>query len=64
MKRIIALLTAALLCLCACGEPTEMEPEGEAAGVVLNVVTSFGSDDGNRRNYEACLLYTSDAADD
>ena len=59
MKRRIALLLAAamLLGLCGCtpnGTPTEMLPQ-ESDAVSLEVMTSFGGDDGNRRNYEAAV---------
>ena len=56
MKRIGALLLAACLCLTACGRD-ETPPAEEAGeeGVTLNVVTSYGVDDGNRRNYEAAV---------
>ena len=56
MKRMIALLLAALLCLCACGreEPAD-GPEEREETVVLNVVTSYGVDDGNRRIYEEAI---------
>ena len=56
MKRIAALLLAACLCLAACGREEEAPAAEEAEeGVVLNVVTSYGVDDGNRRNYEAAV---------
>lgn len=56
MKRIGALLLAACLCLTACGRE-ETPPAAEVAeeGVALDVVTSYGVDDGNRRNYEAAV---------
>lgn len=59
MKRRIALLLAAamLLGLCGCtpnGTPTETLPQ-ESDAVSLEVMTSFGGDDGNRRNYEAAV---------
>ena len=56
MKRMIVLLLAALLCLCACGreEPAD-GPEEREETVVLNVVTSYGVDDGNRRIYEEAI---------
>ncbi len=54
MKRRIAALLLAAGLLCACGQDSrEEEPEEE--GVVLNVVTSYGADDGNRRNYETAI---------
>lgn len=56
MKRIGALLLAACLCLTACGrEETPPAEEAGEEGVTLNVVTSYGVDDGNRRNYEAAV---------
>lgn len=56
MKRIAALLLAACLCLAACGREEEAPAAEEAEeGVALNVVTSYGVDDGNRRNYEAAV---------
>lgn len=54
MRRIIALLLAAACVLCACGVSAE-EPEAAEEPVVLDVVTSYGADDGNRRNYEAAI---------
>lgn len=56
MKRIIPLLLAAMLCLSACGagELQDGPEEGEKP-VTLNVVTSYGLDDGNRKAYEAAL---------
>lgn len=70
MKRFLALLLSALMIvgLAACGSdattttaaPTEAATaapteEPSAAPVELNVVTSYGGDDGNRQNYEAAL---------
>lgn len=56
MKRIAALLLSACLCLTACGrEETLPAEDGAEEGVILNVVTSYGVDDGNRRNYEAAV---------
>lgn len=53
MKRMMGLLlAAALLLLCAC---TRSEQEQQAKPVTLRVVTSFGSEDGNRRNFEAAV---------
>ena len=53
MKRMMGLLlAAALLLLCAC---TRSEKEQQAKPVTLRVVTSFGSEDGNRRNFEAAV---------
>lgn len=54
MKKAIALLLAIVMCasLAICGS-------GEAAdtkeSVTLNVVTSYGGDDGNRKNFEAAV---------
>ena len=56
MKRIIALLLTAGLLLCACG--SREDAGGADAGeesVTLDVVTSYGVDDGNRRIYEAAI---------
>lgn len=58
MKRITALLLAAGLCisLSACGADGENAVTDSAdTGVTLNVVTSYGGDDGNRRNYMAAV---------
>lgn len=56
MKRTAALLLAACLCLTACGRSRERPaPDGGEEGVTLNVVTSYGVDDGNRRNYETAV---------
>ena len=71
MKKILALLLALVMCLAlvACGsEPAPAEPEEPAAEapaeteeaapaetVTLNVVTSYGGDDGNRKNFEAAV---------
>lgn len=56
MKRIVSSLLALCLCLTACGRE-EAPPAADAAeeGVTLNVVTSYGVDDGHRRNYEAAV---------
>lgn len=56
MKRIGLLLLAACLCLTACGRE-EAPPAADCGeeGVTLNVVTSYGVDDGNRRNYETAV---------
>lgn len=58
MKRIIALMLAALLCvsMAACRREEGGETTDPArSGVTLNVVTSYGGDDGNRKNYEAAV---------
>ena len=58
MKRITMLALAIILCLsiAACGNGETSEPTDQArSGVTLNVVTSYGGDDGNRKNYEAAV---------
>ena len=58
MKRIIALLLALVMCLsmAACGGDDGADEGGESAdSVTLNVVTSYGGDDGNRKNFEAAV---------
>ena len=71
MKKIIALLLALVMCLgmVACGgntaAPTDAPaantpdstdaPAAPAEGVTLNIVTSYGGDDGNRKNFEAAV---------
>jgi len=71
MKKIIALLLAIVMCLglAACGgssapaetkapeaaAPAETEAAAPAGPVTLNVVTSYGGDDGNRKNFEAAV---------
>lgn len=58
MKRILALLLAAALCLTlgACGEDTNpTDTEAVQGNVTLNVVTSYGGDDGNRGNFVAAV---------
>lgn len=55
MKKIVVLL-AACLCLTACSqEEAPPAEEGGKTGVTLNVVTSYGVDDGNRKNYETAV---------
>ena len=58
MKRIMALLLAAVLCLgcaaCAAGAPPA-ETGVSDGGTVLTVVTSYGGDDGNRTNFVAAV---------
>ncbi len=49
MKKIIALFLAAIMC---CGL---VLASAETASVTLNVVTSYGGDDGNRKNFEAAV---------
>lgn len=71
MKKFLALLLAVLmvLSLAACGQTatpndsqTADEPKGSgtteqpaSTPVTLNVVTSYGGDDGNRKNFEAAV---------
>lgn len=58
MKKGIALLLAVWLCLSlsACRQETgSQSTENTKTGVTLNVVTSYGGDDGNRKNYEAAV---------
>ena len=53
MKKLAGiLLAAAMLLLCGC---TRGEQTPQAEPVTLRVVTSFGSEDGNRRNFEAAV---------
>lgn len=68
MKKVFTLLLAlamALLTMCACtaapaGEektepPKPTQPQPQKSGVTLNVVTSYGGDDGNRRAFERAV---------
>ena len=69
MKKIIALLLTLIMVmgLAACGStpapaPAPAEPQAPEApaepvveSVTLNVVTSYGGDDGNRKNFEAAV---------
>ena len=57
MKRITAVLLLICMCagLCACGEREEESSEPENDSITLNVVTSYGGDDGNRKNFEAAV---------
>ena len=66
MKKLLALLLALTMvfALCACGQaaqPAASTPAEAASGddaapakeaVTINVVTSYGGDDGNRKNFE------------
>ena len=77
MKKFLALLLAVLmvLSLAACGQTatpndsqTADEPKGSgtteqpaSTPVTLNVVTSYGGDDGNRKNFEAAVKAYEDA---
>ncbi len=49
MKKIIALFLAAIMC---CSLAAAF---AESGSVTLNVVTSYGGDDGNRKNFEAAV---------
>ncbi len=49
MKRLTALTLAAVMAVCPCTATVFAE------GAVLNVVTSYGGDDGNRANFEAAV---------
>lgn len=49
MKKIFALMLALILCFGFAA------PAAFAEGVTLNVVTSYGGDDGNRKNFEAAV---------
>ena len=49
MKKIFALMLALILCFGFAA------PAAFADGVTLNVVTSYGGDDGNRKNFEAAV---------
>ena len=62
MKKLAAWILVLTLCtgVCACGRNTpeaeeELEEAGNLSGITLNVVTSYGGDDGNRRNFEAAV---------
>ena len=77
MKKFLALLLAVLmvLSLAACGQTatpndsqTADEPKGSgtteqpaSTPVTLNVVTSYGGDDGNRKNFEAAVKASEEA---
>jgi raffinose/stachyose/melibiose transport system substrate-binding protein len=53
-KLIALLLAAAALALCACGGGKGAEEPGQE-NTSLYVVTSYGPDDGNRKNFEAAV---------
>lgn len=53
MKRVWIFCLLALMALTACGR-REAAPQ-DAPAVTLRVVTSFGGEDGNRKNYEAAV---------
>ncbi len=69
MKKLLALLLALTMvfALCACGAQQSAPAEAPAAAeaeveeapakepVTINVVTSYGGDDGNRKNFEAAV---------
>ncbi len=59
MKKFLAMLLAAVmvLSLAACGDKATQDDgqNNEAQSVTLNVVTSYGGDDGNRKNFEAAV---------
>ena len=55
MKKIFALMLALILCFGFAA------PAAFAEGVTLNVVTSYGGDDGNRKNVEAAVAAYEDA---
>lgn len=67
MKRLLALLLALVMvfALAACGgtpaqsdpaaDDAQNEPEPASGGVTLNIVTSYGGDDGNRKNFETAI---------
>ena len=61
MKKFLALLLAAVMVLsfAACGESKPVQDDAqnnnEPQSVTLNVVTSYGGDDGNRKNFEAAV---------
>ena len=56
-KRIFCLLAALGLTLASCGRdiPAETLVSPTESGVVLDVVTSYGGDDGNRKNFERAV---------
>ena len=53
-KKLLCLLAAVVLTLSACGTqvPAESLYVPTENTVVLDVVTSYGGDDGNRKNFE------------
>lgn len=56
MKKIMTcvLLMSLILCICGCGAEKPDEPASQPP-VTLKVVTSYGSEDGNRQNFEAAV---------
>ena len=61
---VAVLVLAMVLCGCMAGDPVEHHPEesGQSAGsdatpggISLSVVTSYGGDDGNRRNFQQAV---------
>jgi raffinose/stachyose/melibiose transport system substrate-binding protein len=71
MKKVLPVILTIALCssmLAACGGTKTASSGGaaasaapEAKSVSLNVVTSYGGDDGNRQNYEAAVKAYEDA---
>lgn len=60
MKKIIALALTACICLgfaaCVSGNaPASSDNTTAVKGITLNVVTSYGGDDGNRKNFENAI---------
>lgn len=53
MKKVLAAAALLLVLLTACG-PEEV-PDAGAPPLTLRVVTSYGGEDGNRKNYEAAV---------
>lgn len=60
MNKQSALIAAVMITavLCGCAAAPVQAPAQEAPGVEIRVVTSYGGNDGNRKNYEAaCAAY-------
>lgn len=57
VKKIFTLFLCIItvLSLCSCNSTSPVEEDTGRVPVILNVVTSYGSDDGNRRNFEAAV---------